>query len=117
MHLPTDVCDSVHDYDSSPEGQSLQQLRNIDVAMYGHEDLMNYENVVRDYERGEITAPPAGSVYFYYRGHRVTDQVIYGTFGVTAHWGKWAEEHGEGGRAWMEGGKHPVLRTPALQSS
>jgi len=31
---------------------------------------MNYESVVRDYERGEITAPPTGSVYFYYRGHR-----------------------------------------------
>jgi len=60
----------VHDYDPSPVGQRLQQLRNVDVRMYGQEDLMNYESVVRDYEQGEITAPPAGSVYFYYRGHR-----------------------------------------------
>ena len=99
----------MHDYDFSPEAQRLQQLREIDVAIYDHEDLLNYDSVVRDYERGEITAPPVGSVYFYYRGHRVTGQVVFASYDVFEHWGEWAAEHGEWGRAWPEGGKRPVF--------
>jgi hypothetical protein len=87
----------------SLEQQRLQQLYNADTAgLYDAEDLKNYTAVVRDYQTKEITHPPKGQVYFYYRGVRVTDMVTLATFPLHENATRWAREHGIG-KIWAEG--------------
>jgi hypothetical protein len=55
--------------------------------------MKNYAAVVRDYKAAEITHPPKGQVYFYYRGVRMTDMITLAAFPLHENAIRWSEEH------------------------
>ena len=74
----------------------------MDTDIYDELDMRNYLAVLKDYESGAITNPPAGMAYIYYNGHRVTGQVRLATYNMFQHWEEWIAQYGANGRSWPE---------------
>jgi hypothetical protein len=69
---------------------------------YDEKDRSNYEAILKDYQTGSIKIPKPGFGYFYYAGHRVTEEVELAIFPLSSHFDEWTDKYGWDGRSWFE---------------